>query len=661
PKSITGVPRKRRMKSRQLIPEISNLLKKLPSLAELEILLDLYPNASILLDKKTNNIVVANRKAAELTAYTRPELVLEDIKSLMPDWAPSQFAAGQLSQNGNELRLVQRSGMQTTITANSTPLGDNSPWILLTFDKKDAIHQKELQEELDHIRWQALNLLAIAPQKETVPEAIHQMLQAGQLLTGANTLYIYFKTSDKNNFNRVYSWGNPNFLPEEISENEISHLKLPFIWEPGQPTTSSIHRNAFASKAKYIASIPLDINNSSSGLLVVMDQISSPPIDLLPLIEIIAGTINTLLIRTEFKPKKEEEYAGPNLPQNINLAIQDSINDGIIFASSNLSIVNINKAAILSLGYSKNEAINHSLDQVLVGAESIIPELNRLLEQDLQKLEFGEFTLHARNGKEINANISAVQFHNTANTKMIAIIFTDNSLDQEYRIKEKQLEQQALLGEVTAIFAHEVRNPINNISTRLQLMAMNFPDDDPIQNHIENLNQDCNRLTDLMKSVLSFSGPKEYKLGPVNIKTIADHLLMRSKPKMDEYNIKAQINVPDKIPSIKGDRRALEQVLTNIFSNAIQAMKPKGGVLGFRIEESIDDNMFIVSIADSGPGISEEIKNKIFDPFFTTHSEGTGLGLSITKRIISAHNGHLSVESWPGGTIFYLKFPLAKK
>jgi signal transduction histidine kinase len=132
---------------------------------------------------------------------------------------------------------------------------------------------------------------------------------------------------------------------------------------------------------------------------------------------------------------------------------------------------------------------------------------------------------------------------------------------------------------------------------------------------------------------------------------------------MARKNIEPHIQVEAGTPPILGDRRALDQVFTNLITNAIQAMEDQGsGVLAIKVKAARDGSEFVdVHISDSGPGIPEDLRKRVFDPFFTTKSdEGTGLGLAITRRIVQAHKGDISLDSFPGGTLFKIKLPAAK-
>jgi signal transduction histidine kinase len=129
---------------------------------------------------------------------------------------------------------------------------------------------------------------------------------------------------------------------------------------------------------------------------------------------------------------------------------------------------------------------------------------------------------------------------------------------------------------------------------------------------------------------------------------------------MARLQIQHHVQVAPDTPLIMGDQRAIEQVFTNLISNAVRAMGKKGGTLAVRIAPQLAPGkklMVQIDISDTGPGIPEEIRERIFDPFYTTDPNGTGLGLSITKQIVTAHKGSIYPTSFPGGTVFHIQIP----
>ena len=246
--------------------------------------------------------------------------------------------------------------------------------------------------------------------------------------------------------------------------------------------------------------------------------------------------------------------------------------------------------------------------------------------------------------------------------QVTAIIIQFEDLTEQEQIQERtrQLEQQAFLGEFTAVFAHEVRNPINNISTGLQLLEMTLPEPDPNHEVVMRMQTDCDRLTEQMRQVLSFARTAEYEMESVNLERLLNSLLDRLNPRIVKENVNVRVQAEPDLPMVEGSPRVLEQVFNNLITNALQAMRGTSGQLVIKLNKASHPHGLTyvkISIADTGPGIAKENLEKIFQPFYTTKHDGTGLGLPIAKKIITAHKGRIQVESFPGGTVFTIEIP----
>jgi signal transduction histidine kinase len=314
------------------------------------------------------------------------------------------------------------------------------------------------------------------------------------------------------------------------------------------------------------------------------------------------------------------------------------------------------------LGYSSNEVTGKTIEDVLIGTESLTSALNSA-KNGIPTHNLGNLSLHHRDGHSFPAQIQTIPVVVDGDVSDIVIILCDHSEDEQVRVRTQQLEQRALLGEVTAIFAHEVRNPINNISVGLQVLANNLANDSGQVDLVNRALNDCSRLTALMNSVLQFSKATEYKMEATDIKALIQRLLERWRPRFSNANIQSFIQSTLKSPKVTGDARALEQVFTNLISNSVNAMRDKGGLLAIKIDpqtEPEDPPQMLITVTDNGPGIPEDIREHIFEPFVTSNSQqGTGLGLAITRGIVNAHHGSIHVDSFPGGTIFTIKLPIA--
>ncbi|MBT3177591.1 MAG: HAMP domain-containing protein [Desulfobacula sp.] len=237
-----------------------------------------------------------------------------------------------------------------------------------------------------------------------------------------------------------------------------------------------------------------------------------------------------------------------------------------------------------------------------------------------------------------------------------------NDMIEELGKRKNQLvqaEKMSSLGTLTSGVAHELNNPLNNISTSIQIILEEIeePDIEFKRNLLVEVEQQIDRARDIIRALLEFSRQSEFSVEPVVFNTLVQstmHLIAGEIP----AGIDIQTQIP---PDLEGemDPRRIQQVLLNLIINGVYSMT-KGGTMtisAFRDEESAQ---FIFKVTDTGLGISKKNLAKIFDPFFTTREvgKGSGLGLSIIHGIIEQHHGTIRVESTEGiGTTFTVNLP----
>lgn len=649
------------------VSQFSNFIKRqLPLLgtAEIETLLNSLPQAAIIVNNINDRIQLVNTKATELTAYTRSELTQVEYQSLfqpIKDETQEDHVQAEDLRNPSPYELVRRGGSKTVVQVTFNALGENNRYSLITFvlDEQFRLHREE--EERSQALWDHLNQLSRALLSSELDNSLSLVMQASQALTGADLLCIYQVSSHSPSLHRIAFTGADSTFPDEITDQDFSHLKLPVLWVKGKRALINLHRLAHASNTSYIASAPVGETNAFIGLVVASGDNSAPSPNLLLQLTFLSSQINNIIqghaLNTQLR-QDIQEYLTKVL---INKAIYNTMEDGAIILSPDLTINSLNPSAELYLGYATEEVSGQKIENVLIGSEDLKASFQVV--QNEQRIDsIGSLKLYRRNGESFQANLRIIPIDNGDTLNSIIILFHDLSDQEEYRLKNQQLEQRATLGEVTASFAHEVRNPINNIFTGLQLLAINLPADDPNQKNIARLEEDCERLTSLVKSSLIFVRPMEYKPESITLSQLISNLLERWRSRLVKLNIKYQVQADKSTPPIEGDYRALEQVFTNLINNAIEAMESTGGMLSIKIRhatESEEQAHIEVSISDTGPGIPVELREKIFEPFFTTKQHGTGLGLAIVKRIVTAHKGSIYVNSILGGTNFVVQFPCA--
>ncbi len=223
-----------------------------------------------------------------------------------------------------------------------------------------------------------------------------------------------------------------------------------------------------------------------------------------------------------------------------------------------------------------------------------------------------------------------------------------------------QSEKLSSIGTLTAGVAHQLNNPLNNISTSCQIAIneLSAGDIELLQRMLKNIDQETLRARDVVKGLLEFSRVQEFALRPLNLEEVVRKAMLLVKSQLPA-DIVLVAEVPETL-TVPMDSQRMQEVFINLFINAIQAMNGGGRIT---TRAAVDENgeQVVIEVHDTGPGIPEEIQSQVFDPFYTTKEEGkgTGLGLSVVYGIIQKHHGSITVSSSPGqGASFFIHLPL---
>ena len=213
----------------------------------------------------------------------------------------------------------------------------------------------------------------------------------------------------------------------------------------------------------------------------------------------------------------------------------------------------------------------------------------------------------------------------------------------------------AFTGRIAAGVAHEIRNPLTNLSMSVNQLKKLSSFDIPAK-HIDIIIRNTGRINDLITELLNCARPPKLALHRYNMHIILENILDSAKIRLQNIEIIKQFTSDPSM--IRVDKEQMESALSNMVINAIDAM-PKGGELTLATEQ--DSDFFVIRIQDTGTGIPDGDIMKIYDPFFSSKSDGVGLGLTLCYGIIVSHGGSIEVESKPGeGTIFIVSLPIKK-
>ncbi len=249
------------------------------------------------------------------------------------------------------------------------------------------------------------------------------------------------------------------------------------------------------------------------------------------------------------------------------------------------------------------------------------------------------------------------------NDEFDAFVQSLNTMISEVNKRNEQLIQSrkmASLGTLTSGVAHELNNPLNNISTSLQIAIEELEEGDIAYKKelLMDAETQVERTRDIVRALLEFSRERHVKPRMASVNALIAESIKLIKGELPG-SIELNIDIPEAIQTVM-DFRRMQQVFINLILNAVQAME-QGGVLSIRARENQETGEICIEVQDTGTGIAGDQKDKIFDPFFTTKEvgQGTGLGLSVSHGIINSHGGRIEVDSREGeGTTFSVYLPL---
>jgi PAS domain S-box-containing protein len=221
--------------------------------------------------------------------------------------------------------------------------------------------------------------------------------------------------------------------------------------------------------------------------------------------------------------------------------------------------------------------------------------------------------------------------------------------------EERLREQEALarLGQMAAVVAHEVKNPIAGIRGALQVIASRMPVESRDKPIVGDIIARLDALNGIVHDLLVFARPRQLRSDATDLDRLIRntlHLLHRDPA---FANLHVEFPQADAVAPV--DAEQLQLVFTNVLMNAAQAM---GGAGEIQVGIERRQQRFVISIADHGPGMPHDVREKVFEPFFTTKHRGTGLGLPIARRIVEAHGGTLEIDNPDaGGTTVLISLP----
>ena len=346
----------------------------------------------------------------------------------------------------------------------------------------------------------------------------------------------------------------------------------------------------------------------------------------------------------------------------------NAIQEGIIVTDSNGRITYLNDAACQLFGLQGDDAIGKRLDERVRGLdwESLTHgagPVSRDIEIFYPSNRFINFYIVPLM-IESRDSVAGDKIDISGEQVGHAIILRD--ITESRRTAQQTIESERFnaLTLLAAGVAHEIGNPLNSLNIHLQLMERKVRELDGVaraelQESIDISRSELNRLDTIVTQFLRAIRPTRPQLHPENINSIVEEAVRFFAPEIKDREIVVEQELRSDLPTLQLDRDQMKQALYNVIKNSFEAMKNRGIM---RIRTDMDESHVIVSVTDTGGGISAENLSHVFEPYFTTKPSGTGLGLLIVRRIVREHGGELSIESSEGkGLTLTIRLPYIDK
>lgn len=333
--------------------------------------------------------------------------------------------------------------------------------------------------------------------------------------------------------------------------------------------------------------------------------------------------------------------------------ILQNIQSGVISLDSAGTVLTINPSAAEILGVKEENITGRPYEEILSTVES--GELKGLIKSvNIRTSKAVERVVRASiGGRKVVLRVFITVLRTETGPMGFLVVFDD--------VTDVIKAQRALAWqEVARRMAHEIKNPLTPIRLSTERMMKKWAEEDPdfgpiFDRSAKTIIREVESLRRLVDEFSRFGKMPEIKKEPADLRALAGEVVSLYQ---EFKGVEISVESPEGLPPVEIDREQMKRALINIFDNAVQAME-KGGNVGVRLDVDRKSGRAFIEVADDGPGIREEDKEKLFFPYFSTKKDGTGLGLAIAQKIVSEHNGYINVrDNEPRGSVFTIEIPV---
>ncbi|MGH7343680.1 MAG: ATP-binding protein [Candidatus Rokuibacteriota bacterium] len=335
--------------------------------------------------------------------------------------------------------------------------------------------------------------------------------------------------------------------------------------------------------------------------------------------------------------------------------ILDSLEDAMIVLNGKREVVFCNQAAEGLLGRSLDGG-DGALAGALAADQPLAPVVTELFDAGIERRN-AAVKVRGPDGQSRELAVSSYRIADGDRAGGGVLAFRNLEPVRAVQSLVTYSQKLAALGRLTSGVAHEVKNPLNAMRIHLELLKARLGGSQPIvHENVDVIAQEIVRLDRVVQGFLKFVRPEEMRLAPVRVEVLLAEVARLMAPEAARAGARITEDLAPDLPPAAGDSELLQQALTNLVANAIQAM-PKGGTVTLGARRG-PDGAVEIRVADEGVGIPPQELEKIFRLYYTTKAQGSGIGLSMVYRIAQMHDGRIDVESEVDrGTVMILTLP----
>ncbi len=341
-----------------------------------------------------------------------------------------------------------------------------------------------------------------------------------------------------------------------------------------------------------------------------------------------------------------------------NQNVIENMTTGLIAVDIAGIVTVFNKAASALLGLRTEEVIGQTATVAFARTPKLVTPLTAAL-KTRQRLDERNVVIQHWDGSSITIAVTTTPMY-TAEGEFSGVLglIEDLTALKTLEAESRRLDRLAVLGEMSAIVAHELRNPIAGISVGVNYLTKKIAQDTTDYQAGQMILKEVDRVQRIIEDILLVARPLDLQKESHSLKEIINAVEQEYRAPLREKQILLKTTLAEQLPEIVVDRGRVEQVFSNLIENAVHAM-PEGGVINISAYNLPTEGVVAIRLNDTGYGILASNQQTIFEPFTTTKNRGTGLGLALSRRILEAHNGSIHIAaSDQTGTTFEIRLPV---